>query len=504
MPRKNFMSSFSVDSNHGLRIWAVLTLAVLIGTVFFIPGRIGVMGYMPPDDASRHIGKAISGKPWNDILVIRPEITTDMHHGWDTMLGFLHRKLGVSANGLMAFSVSFCFILFAVLPLFFLRRPEAWPATLCLLSIFDIYLLNRIFLGRPFIVSISVLSIILLTWEKYAEKKTPYGHMVFLIGMLTINSWLAPTSAYLFAIPLLGFICGRQWRAFVRIALGIFLGCCLGYALTGYPFRLAHDVFFMVTNAPDQHLLSRMLVTEFLPVNGNLLIAIVVAAFIALRAYRKKWDRETIDNPVFYNAVCGIVLGFFVGRFWSDWGLIAALVWIAREISLLSEDLLLFNSLRRFAVSSIAVLCFFIVLTADIQSRWTAGIPRYPLMYDKATFEEKAWYPDSGGIIFNDNMGVFFQTFFYNPHAPWKYMVGFEPILMKPDDLAIYRNIQRNIGQIDSYDPWIKKMRPCDRMVMLSETQPKLEQLEWYCINRNKWLGRLPQGKVGDSVKAAK
>jgi hypothetical protein len=308
---------------------------------------------------------------------------------------------------------------------------------------------------------------------------------------MTAVSWLAPTAAYLFAIPLLGFALARQWQALLRVGALIIAGCVTGYVLTGYPIELAKNTWYMLTVAPDQNLLSRMLVTEFLPRNGNFLVAILIAGLIAVRIFRKKWDRKVIDNPVFWNILSGLFLGFFVGRFWSDWGMIAAFVWIAREISLISEEFLEYNSRKRFIITAVLACCFFVVITADISSRWSFGVPRYPLQYEMATQEEKAWFPDSGGVLYNDNMLLFYQTFFYNPHAPWRYMVGFEPVLMKPEDLAIYRNIQRSNNAIDSYGPWIKKMTAKDRMVFCTNSKPGIDALEWKCINRNTWLGRL-------------
>ena len=257
----------------------------------------------------------------------------------------------------------------------------------------------------------------------------------------------------------------------------------------------------MLTVAPDQNLLSRMLVSEFLPQHGNFYVALIIAAIISIRIYRKQWSRAVIDNPVFWNIISGLLLGFLVGRFWSDWGLVAAFVWIAWELNRVSEEILPFNSRKRFITVTLLSACFFIIITSDIRSRWSFGIPRYPLQYDKATAEEKAWFPDSGGIMYNDNMLLFYQTFFYNPHAPWKYVLGFEPVLMRPDDLAIYRNIQRSNNAADSYNPWIKKMTAKDRMVFCTNKTPAIDALEWKCINRNTWLGRLPRKEIADSSK---
>ena len=52
-----------------------------------IPLRLLGQGYLPPDDALRHAGKAVSGKAWTDILVLRPDFQMDSHPGWHALLG---------------------------------------------------------------------------------------------------------------------------------------------------------------------------------------------------------------------------------------------------------------------------------------------------------------------------------------------------------------------------------------------------------------------------------
>ena len=44
--------------------------AIIFLTVLYIPLRITGYGFLPPDDALRHAAKAVSGKPWPQILVL--------------------------------------------------------------------------------------------------------------------------------------------------------------------------------------------------------------------------------------------------------------------------------------------------------------------------------------------------------------------------------------------------------------------------------------------------
>jgi hypothetical protein len=355
-------------------------------------------------------------------------------------------------------------------------------------SLFDPGFASRFLLGRPFIIGCAVLSFMLLTWRNYTGYRPPVARMAGLAAIIALMAWLAPTSAYLFAIPLLGFALAREWTVLIRWTICISIGSVIGYAMTGYPVQLFRNVAYTVLSGPDQDIFSRMLVTEFQPAGGDLIIFLGVVIVLVWRSLRKKRNREALDNPLFLNAACGVFLGLLVARFWIDWGRIAALIWLAKELDVVLEEYLSFNGLKRLAFCAATAVCFFIAVTADVRSRWTYMVPRNPLIYEKATPEEKAWFPDSGGIIYNDKMELFYQTFFENPYAPWRYVLGFEPVLMRTDDLRIYRMIQRTGGNIAAYQLWINKMRPSDRMVLVIDgnQKPVIPVLEWHLMNVNK------------------
>jgi hypothetical protein len=96
-------------------------------------------------------------------------------------------------------------------------------------------------------------------------------------------------------------------------------------------------------------------------------------------------------------------------------------------------------------------------------------------------------------------MQFFYNTFYKNPQGGWRYIVGFEPALMPPDDLKIYRGIHLAEGSPDSYQPWIKKMRPEDRVAISRPDQPELPALEWKQAAHGVWIGRLP-AKAGAGI----
>jgi hypothetical protein len=65
--------------------------------------------------------------------------------------------------------------------------------------------------------------------------------------------------------------------------------------------------------------------------------------------------------------------------------------------------------------------------------------------------------------------------------------------MMPPEDLAIYRNIQLNYGAYEAFEPWVKKMRPEDRLVLRRQSKPLIKELEWDFTVSGTWIGRLPR-----------
>ena len=89
------------------------------------PLRVLAQGYLPGDDALRHAAKAVGGRSWTEILLLRPEITLDSNPGWHALLGALHRFFGLGAVDLVLASVALLFVLFSLGPVLLLRRPAA-------------------------------------------------------------------------------------------------------------------------------------------------------------------------------------------------------------------------------------------------------------------------------------------------------------------------------------------------------------------------------------------
>src|SRR5436190_2972593 len=104
----------------------LIVWVIVLFTMILIPAKIISYGYLPQDDALRHAAKAVSGKPWSEILVMRSDFLMDPHPGWHAILGAVHRLQKSSAESLVVLSVSGLMVLVSLAVLPWLRRPETW------------------------------------------------------------------------------------------------------------------------------------------------------------------------------------------------------------------------------------------------------------------------------------------------------------------------------------------------------------------------------------------
>ncbi len=134
---------------------------------------------------------------------------------------------------------------------------------------------------------------------------------------------------------------------------------------------------------------------------------------LAWRKMRGTWNPKIIDNPVFILAVLGWALGFVANRFWFDWGMVAIVAWMSLEYQDVLQNKIDRLSWRRVLITIGILVTLYIAVNNDLGRRWTQNLSIKYLHLDN---------PD---------------------HAPWRYILGFEPIIMPSEDLKIYRNIQR-------------------------------------------------------------
>jgi hypothetical protein len=452
--------------------------------------RVLARGYLPGDDALRHAAKAVAGKPWSEILLLRPGFDLDSNPGWHAILGALHRLFGLGTVDLVLVSVVLLFVVVSIGPILVLRRPEAWLAALALANVLDPFNMSRFLSGRPFLVSSAVVPLVLLLWPRL-ELERPWRPLVLFVACGALSAWVHG-SYYLLALPVAGLLLAGQRRAALRLAGAFAVGVALGALLTGHPVgHLVQMVRHGWASAGSPHA-TDALVNEFQPFEGRALAVIVFFLVLAWRAWRKPGSASPWRDPAVATTVLCWTLGYVAARFWVDWGQLALMTLVAVEV----QDALearpsagVRASLVALAVSGLVV---FVGIGADVQQRWSplAGRP----FLSRANPTQAPWLPQPGGVAYSTEMGVFYALFFANPDAPWKYALGFEPALMLPEDYAVYRDVKTSRGDFAAYGPWLRKMRKEDRLYVQyrSNQPPPIPTLEWFQPTYTIWAGRLP------------
>ena len=470
----------------------VIVIFLAIWIVALIPFRIIGYGFMPMDDAMRHSAKTIAGKDWGQILVLRDEIKMDSYPGWHAILGFVHRITGWDQHSLVLFSVISLSILFCIIPIFFLKFPESWILSLFTISLIAPGWLFRIFLGRPYIVTMASLLLILFIWPSLKQKKLQYINALILIIIAALSVWIH-ASWYFFILLTVVFMLAREWRTAALIVVSSIAGIFIGASFTGHPIIFIKQMvthLFLVFGSYD---VERQLVSELRPGLGDFIIILTIAVMLGWRTLRGAWNKRSVDNPIFILLCLTFVLGMTTRRYWLDWGMPAFAVWMALEFDEYFKKYLDRFSWRRAVLAITLSGLVFISITSDVGGRWSLT---RPMDYISSKDPEQAKYlPEPGGVIYSDDMSIFYQIFYKNPKADWRYILGFESAFMPPEDLRILRNIQRNFFRPEDFDPWVKKMRPEDRLMVRGgpDSQPKIKGLEWYYVSLNTWSGRKPK-----------
>jgi hypothetical protein len=466
-----------------------LVRTVVALTLFALPLRIISFGFLPPDDALRHAAKAVSGKPWSEILVLRPEITIDHNPGWHMLLTLVHRATGWEPKPLVLFSIVAMFLLFAGSPLRWFKRPEAWLASLALvLSLFP-YFAERAFIGRPLFVTMAVTFVILSLWTRHSEAVPSKGLVIGTVLLFALSTWIHGSWYLLVLIPG-AFLLARQWSKALLLTTCCVGGTVLGACFTGQPWTFLHQSALIPLLAFRAGAHINALVGEFqpFPLNSAYVPLIPFAIVLGWRKFAGKTISSIGRDPIFWLAVVGFVLSFRVLRFWLDWGLPAFALWLARQF----EELLSTTDSHpwpRLMITVAASLALLVLVANDRNARWSQ-FQFEPL--DARRPEHAEWLPERDGILYSVNLSVFYETFYTNPHGQWRYALGFEPSFMTAENLVVYDELCRSLNALQACAPWVKRMTPADRLVLLAppEIRPAFPELEWHYAVRNTWIGR--------------
>ncbi len=354
----------------------LLCWVVAISALVFIPAKILGRGYLPPDDALRHAAKAVSGKPWPDILVMRSDFTMDAHPGWHAILGSIYRWQKCSTETLVVVAVAGLMLLVSAAVLFWLRRPEAWLAALLAAALAQPEFVKRLALGRPFLFTMAVFLTLLFVWSRSRTARPRLGELAVSIGLIAAAAWIHGTF-YQLVLPAAALVLSGRWRQ------GFWFGGCwavgsfLGAALTGHPWQFLDQSVRWLLAVFGSHAFTRQLVVEFYPADGDCFVVLAVLAMISWRARSPDWKARELVEPIFMMALAGWILGLANGRFWVDWGLPATALWLALEFQKQFEPYLGFASVERFLVTSGLGLALYLAATADQDSRWTRNLSRH-------------------------------------------------------------------------------------------------------------------------------
>ena len=468
-----------------LAVWIVA-----VSVIVFIPLKIIKAGFLPMDDALRHCAKTISGKSWQEILVMRDDFPIDPSPGWQKILQWVHDLNGGGVDSLVVFSVIALMLLVMLGGMFWFRRPEAWVAALFIASVFIPECTTRFARGRPYLLTDAVVITILFLWTRGPKRKP--SPLYFTPVLVAASAWIHG-SWYMLVLPGAAILFAGLWREAILYWVCWLLGSVIGCGLTGHPLGFLIQSVRHMFGVFGDIVVNRQIEPELRPGDGAIPAVLIVAVLLLWRAVSNCWNPRALLNPIFMMMALGWLLGLKMQRFWWDYGTPAFIIWVAQELQEHMERDLIFDSVRRLFITVAIAAGVYLGFTSDREGRWTQNLTTEFLKQGDPSLA--GWLPDPGGIIYNSDMDVFFQTFYANPKADWKYVLGFESGWMRPEDLEVLRKYQWNFGDARVLKPWADEMRPEDRMIIHAAggSPPNLPELQWNYAATEMWIGRLPR-----------
>src|SRR5208282_2886537 len=253
-----------------------------------------------------------------EILVLGPAFQIDHNYGWHFLLRQIYLGSNCGTEGLVVFSVVALFTLVGWSALPWLKRPEAWLIALTATALTS-GVLGRLLLGRPFLVTIAGLLIILFAWQIRGSTPPRWWTAVWMALLIAICSFVHGVW-YLWALPVAAFFLAGQFRWGLALIVGWLAGVFLGASFTGHPFESLYQAVVMAYRAFGMHLTQRTMVTEFRSSSGDVFGLIILGGLLILRQLAGLKARALTTNPAFWLAVLAWVLGFKAVRFAEDWG----------------------------------------------------------------------------------------------------------------------------------------------------------------------------------------
>jgi len=482
-------------------------LAISLFTIFLIPLIVTSFGYTPADDLLRDVAKAVSGRDWGSVIVMReglnPQLST--HPGWDFILRFAHEH-GMEKEQLVNFAIiALAFVAF--LPgIVFLRRPELLLLMLLVVVVLDFGSYERFFFGRPFLVDVAYLSSCWYLWDAFEQNCTRKRLIVLLIVLTALRVWIRSTLPMLL-VPLLVVYTSacftRRWKPALVFTRCVAVGAVLGALLTGGPLEFVWYNLQHFQRTLFRHEGNPVVVTELQPLSLNVGMLVLLAGYLSVRLL---WGRRTkgLAHPAFLMLLAGWGLSFWIARFWYEYGLPALCVWGALDMQADLDRRVHRESLLRLVST---VLCSVTLIMAAViphKASWQQNPVARDVGVQRLYAEDPTWFPQEGGLLYSASMQVFFTFYYMFPSTSWRYVTGMEAGFMRQEDLVVYEEIYAR-KRPESYLPWIQRMRSADRFVLvLPATAPVatgFPMLEWRFVPPRYWFGRLPD--AGTSSESA-
>ncbi len=482
---------------------SLIFLLLIIGALVFIPLKILSYGWTPPDDAKRHVAFSTIDSKWSDIIVMDEKFDTDHNAGWHQILKFIHKYCGYDKQDLMFFSVVGLFLLLNICGIISVPSPVSWCLALLLILNLDDKIYYRMISGRPFIVSCAATLILLRLWgiktlddEKRVIFQKEWIKYLITIVVLSLSIWIHGSWYLFLLIPISFFIAGKTKDSLILTAC-VLISTVIGSLLTGRFTDFLYFHFFATFSIFTESTYNWLLVPEFAAGVQNVVCIIGVSIVILFCIKKCDYKLKNIANdPIFIMVLLCWMGSILVIRFWLDWGIIALLLWLSYRLQeLINSSYSLNNPRIRYSLSFFIIVCFILCFINDKEGRYTKSVMMQPIdFYNESTIQLlKGWEPQDGGIIYSNTMYCFYEHFYEYPTAKWKYVLGFEPAIMKQDDKQTLRNIGYSKLEYD-YAAWVKKMTEKDRLITFSKLN-SFPQLEWIKGNRTWWIGRLKERK---------
>jgi hypothetical protein len=463
---------------------------IVLATLFLIPLKILSYGFVPGGDARRHIAKAFTDKSDSQVVVLRSGFKMDHNPGWEWVLRRVERATGWDIGQITVFAVIALLlsVFYSALP--WLRRPEAWLAALLAELVALPYLMDRLVQCRPLLIPEGMLIALLFVWSRMDPKGQLWLKLLFTTAAFCLATWI-DGAWFLWGFLFAAFILAREWRKLLWLLGCWAVGTIIAASLTGSPVQFLAQTIRLAARVALENVPQWVLVGEMTPSRGEFETLVLLAIVFLWRRQQGRAVSALLDTPAFWLIIVCWILGLKADRCWADWGMPGVLVWLTLQFEETFTTFCGATSPKRLLLCALIAFPLFLQSTNDLDRRYSSSAGEQ--FVDARDPSLQGWLPGKDGIFYCAQMAFYYDTLYKNPTADWHYILGYEPAIMPEADLKVLRSIQLSHGAFSAYEPWIQKMRPIDRLVIYSPSQPGLPQLEWRRAVGDIWIGKSPK-----------